>query len=56
MGPSSKELRALAAADRAAAELQTLPNAKRVLLQSAERWDMMAERAEHSESHPRRQY
>jgi hypothetical protein len=56
MGPSSKELRALAAADRAAAEVQTLPNAKQVLLRSAERWEAMAERAEFAESHPRTKY
>jgi hypothetical protein len=56
MGPSSQELRALAAADRAAAEVQTLPNAKRLLLQSAERWERLAERAELIESHPRTKY
>lgn len=55
MGLPSESLRALAAADRAAAAQEKLPNAKRVLLQSAVRWDEMADRAEmHERISPRK--
>ncbi|MBM6577700.1 hypothetical protein KCP91_15055 [Microvirga sp. SRT01] len=49
MAISSQTCRDMADADRAAAAQESLPKARQLLLQSAERWEEMAERARQHE-------
>jgi hypothetical protein len=56
MATESEMYRRHAQEQRDEAEKTSLPNVRARALHAADRWDLMAERAEYSESHPRRQY